>query len=275
MPELPETETIARGLDRAVSGARITSVAVTHADVLREVSPSTFKRRVAGAEIVRTVRRAKLVVMELSTGERIVVQPRFTGALLIDAGDLPDREREYSTVAFALADGRTLHYRDIRRLGTVMLMSRARWAEYEGGLGPEPLDHSFTPALLSGLLRGSRQAVKKLLMDQRRLAGIGNIYATEALWRAAIDPSRAGETISADESRALHAAITGVLTESIAARGTSFRDYRDATGERGEFASQLAAYGRAGEPCKRCGVHLATTDAIDGRATVFCAHCQR
>jgi formamidopyrimidine-DNA glycosylase len=117
--------------------------------------------------------------------------------------------------------------------------------------------------------------VKKLLMDQRRLAGIGNIYATEALWRASIDPSRAGETITPAESKALHGAITGVLRESIAARGTSFRDYRDATGERGEFASQLAAYGRAGEPCKRCGVHLATTDAIDGRATVFCAHCQR
>jgi formamidopyrimidine-DNA glycosylase len=275
MPELPETETIARGLDRAVSGARITSVSVTRSDVLREVSPSTLKRRVSGADILRTVRRAKLVVIELSTSERIVVQPRFTGALIIDAGDLPDREREYSTVAFALADGRTLHYRDIRRLGTVMLMSRARWAEYEGALGPEPLDHSFTPALLSGLLRGSRQAVKKLLMDQRRLAGIGNIYATEALWRASIDPSRAGETITPAESQALHGAITGVLRESIAARGTSFRDYRDATGERGEFASQLAAYGRAGEPCKRCGVHLATTDAIDGRATVFCAHCQR
>ncbi len=275
MPELPETETIARGLDRAVSGARITSVTVTHSDVLREISPSTFKRRVNGADIVRTTRRAKLVVIELGTRERIVVQPRFTGALIIDAGDLPDREREYSTVAFALADGRTLHYRDIRRLGTVMLMSQARWSEYEGALGPEPLDRSFTPALLSGLLRGSRQAVKKLLMDQRRLAGIGNIYATEALWRAAIDPSRAGETVSAEESRSLHGAIVGVLTESIAARGTSFRDYRDATGERGEFASQLAAYGREGEPCKRCGAKLVSTQAIDGRATVFCAHCQR
>jgi formamidopyrimidine-DNA glycosylase len=112
-------------------------------------------------------------------------------------------------------------------------------------------------------------------MDQRRLAGIGNIYATEALWRASIDPSRAGETVSAAEAASLHAAITGVLTESIAARGTSFRDYRDATGERGEFASQLAAYGREGEPCKRCGVKLVSTQAIDGRATVFCSHCQR
>jgi formamidopyrimidine-DNA glycosylase len=250
-------------------------VTVTQSDVLREIAPSTFKRRVNGADILRTTRRAKLVVIELGTRERIVVQPRFTGALIIDAGDLPDREREYSTVAWALADGRTLHYRDIRRLGTVMLMSQARWSEYEGALGPEPLDQSFTPALLSGLLRGSRQAVKKLLMDQRRLAGIGNIYATEALWRAAIDPSRSGETVSAEESRSLHGAIVGVLTESIAARGTSFRDYRDATGERGEFAAQLAAYGREGEPCKRCGAKLVSTQAIDGRATVFCAHCQR
>jgi formamidopyrimidine-DNA glycosylase len=275
MPELPETETIARGLDREISGARITRVSVRRPDVLREVSARTLQRRAKGARIVRSYRRAKLVVTELDSGDRIVVQPRFTGALLVDAGALAEAERRYAAVSFALEDGRTLHYVDVRRLGTLALLDPKRWEAASAALGPEPLDPSFTPALLSGLLRGSRQAVKKLLMDQRRLAGIGNIYATEALWRASIDPSRAGETITAAESKALHVAITGVLRESIAARGTSFRDYRDATGERGEFASQLAAYGRAGEPCKRCGVHLATTDAIDGRATVFCAHCQR
>src|SRR5436190_23067685 len=119
MPELPETETMARDLHREVSGARITAVRVTKADVLREVSPRELSKRVIGAAITPGWRRAKLAVLDLSTGDRLVVQPRFTGALLIDAGNLPDREREYSTVELALHDGRSLHYRDIRRLGTL------------------------------------------------------------------------------------------------------------------------------------------------------------
>jgi formamidopyrimidine-DNA glycosylase len=275
MPELPETETIARDLDRAVTGARIVRVSVRRPDVLREVSARTLARRATGAAITGCARRAKLVVLALDNGWRIVVQPRFTGALLIDGGALPESERRYSAVALSLSDGRTLHYRDIRRLGTLSLMAPARWEAYAGALGAEPLDPGFTPVLLSGLLRGSRQAVKKLLMDQRRVAGVGNIYATEALWRAALDPSRAGRTITAAEADRLHGALTSVLREAVAARGTSFRDYRDASGERGGFSEKLEAYGRAGAPCARCGVKLATTRAIDGRATVFCAHCQR
>jgi formamidopyrimidine-DNA glycosylase len=275
VPELPETETIARDLDREVTGFRITGVTITHPDVLREVDAEELAARVTGAAIARCWRRAKLVVLDLSTGERLVVQPRFTGALLVDGGTLPERERRYSTMAFALDDGRTLHYRDIRRLGTVALMSSERWTAYADTLGPEPLDASFTAAHLSGLVRGSKQAVKRLLMDQRRVAGIGNIYANEALWRAGVDPSREGRTLVSEEVERLHAALTAVLRESIAERGTSFRDYRDASGERGGFAAHLAAYGRGGLPCQRCGRRLIATDAVDGRSTVFCAHCQR
>lgn len=274
MPELPETETIARDLDREVTGARIAGVVVTRPDVLREVDPEMLARRVTGSTIERCWRRAKLVVLDLSTDDRLVVQPRFTGALLIDRGSLPEHERLYSTVAFLLSDERTLHYRDIRRLGTVTLIPPDRWREYSATLGPEPLDASFSPAHLSGILRGSKQAVKKLLMDQRRIAGIGNIYANETLWRAGIDPSREGRTLSADEVERLHAELTAVLREAIAERGTSFRDYRDASGERGAFAARLSAYGRGGLPCPRCNRRLIATDAIDGRATVFCAHCQ-
>lgn len=275
MPELPETETIARDLDRALQGARIDAVTVAHADVLRHITPRTLARRVSGAAIVRAWRRAKLVVIDLSTTAHLVVQPRFTGALLIDDGALDERERRYSTVAFRLGDGRTLHYRDIRRLGTVALLSHTQWQRAARVLGAEPLDPSFTPAHLSGLLRGSRQAVKKLLMDQRRVAGIGNIYANEALWRAGIDPSRAGRTLAPGEIGRLHDGITSVLREAIAARGTSFRDYRDPSGARGRFAAALAAYGRGGRPCLRCGARLVATDAVDGRQTVFCAHCQQ
>lgn len=275
MPELPETETIARGLAAALTGARIASVTVTRPDVLREIGAAPLARRLTGAAIARCWRRAKLVILDLSTGDRLVVQPRFTGALLIDTGSLPERERAYSTLMLRFADGRALHYRDVRRLGTVTLMSPARWRAQDAALGVEPLDPAFTPAHLSGAVRGSQQAVKKLVMDQRRIAGIGNIYANEALWRAGIDPSRAGRTIGVAEVARLHTAITSVLREAIAARGTSFRDYRDATGARGSFAAALDAYGRGGEPCHRCGRRLVSTDAIDGRATVFCAHCQR
>lgn len=274
MPELPETETIARDLDREVAGARILGVIVTHPDVLREVDATQLTRRLIGATILRAWRRAKLVVLDLSTEDRLVVQPRFTGALLIDRGSLPDRERLYSTLAVLLDDGRSLHYRDIRRLGTVTLMAPERWREYSASLGPEPLDASFSPAHLSGILRGSKQAVKKLLMDQRRIAGIGNIYANEALWRAGLDPSREARSLAPAEIGRLYEGITSVLRDAIAARGTSFRDYRDATGERGAFAEQLAVYGRGGQPCVRCGTLLIDTQAVDGRTTVFCAHCQ-
>ena len=274
MPELPETETIARDLDREVAGRSITGVEVTRPDVLREVDAGELARRAIGARIARCWRRAKLVVLDLDTGDRIVVQPRFTGALLLDSGELPERERRYSTLAFTLDDGRRLHYRDIRRLGTVSLMDPARFAAYTASLGVEPLDQAFTAGELSGLLRVSRQPVKKVLMDQRAVVGIGNIYANEALWRAGIDPSRAACDVSADEAAALRDAIVAVLTESIAVRGTSFRDYVDASGGQGGFVHHLAVYGKAGEPCPRCGARLVGTHAIDGRSTVLCARCQ-
>lgn len=274
MPELPETETIARDLHAAIAGRTITGVEVTRGDVLREVAADTIANRVLGARITRCWRRAKLVVLDLSTGDRIVVQPRFTGALLLDAGDLPEHERRYSTLRFTLDDGCLLHYRDVRRLGTVAVMDADRWASYEGRLGVEPLDQAFTGDQLSGLLRGSRQPVKRVLMDQYTMVGIGNIYANEALWRAGIDPSRAADRVTPAEAHTLRDAIVGVLEESIAVRGTSFRDYVDATGGRGGFVARLAVYGREGEPCARCGARLVGTHAIDGRSTVLCARCQ-
>ncbi|HEY5415864.1 MAG TPA: bifunctional DNA-formamidopyrimidine glycosylase/DNA-(apurinic or apyrimidinic site) lyase [Gemmatimonadaceae bacterium] len=275
MPELPETETIARDLDRAIAGSRIIDVRVKRADVLREVDARQLRRRVLGVAIDHAWRRAKLIVLDLSSSDRIVVQPRFTGALLIDDGALPENERRYSTVEFVLEDARSLHYRDIRRLGTVSVMDERRFARYSDGLGDEPLDSVFTVERLSAILRASRQAVKRVLMDQRRLVGVGNIYANEALWRARIDPSRPAATLSPADATRLHTELRAVLTEAVAARGTSFRDYRDASGARGSFADRLQAYGREGERCVRCGRTLVSTHAIDGRSTVFCWQCQR
>ena len=274
MPELPETETIARDLDGSVSGRTILNVAITRPDVLREATSVEMKERLAGAALVRSWRRAKLVVIDLSTGDRIVVQPRFTGALIVDDGTLDRALIAYSTLVLGLDDGRSLHYCDVRRLGTFSLMDAVRFEAYSSMLGEEPLDRSFTVERLSVLVRGSNQPVKKVLMDQRRIAGIGNIYANEALWRAGIDPSRAARALKRDEIGRLHGAIVSVLEESIKMRGTSFRDYVDSRGQRGGFAQMLQAYGRGGEPCLRCGARLIGTHAVDGRTTVFCARCQ-
>jgi formamidopyrimidine-DNA glycosylase len=285
LPELPETETIARDLDAMVCGTTIVGVDVLKADVLREADAAGFTAALNGLTIAHVWRRAKLIVLDMRPAAprtdaaeppwRIVVQPRFTGGMVVDDGSLSEADRAYVAVTLRLNDGRALHYRDVRRLGTVALMSPERFTKYSSALGAEPLDPQLGDAEFSGLVRESRQAIKVFLMDQKRLAGVGNIYANEALWLAGIDPSREARTLSEQESAALRAQLCAVLTASIAARGTSFRDYRDARGERGSFVEQLAAYGRAGEPCLACGRRLVGTHAIDGRSTVFCSHCQR
>ena len=274
MPELPEVETIARDLQRRIAGSRITAVEVSKPDVLRIVGARALARRTTGATITRAWRRAKLVVLDLSTDDRLVVSLRFTGNLLVDDGRLSEDDRKYSTVRWRLDDGRILHYREVRRLGTVSLMTTRQFDAYVGALGVEPLEPAFTPTHFAELLRASRQAVKKRIMDQRAVVGIGNIYANEALWRAGIDPSREARAITHDETERLHAEIIAVLREALRSRGTCFRDYRDASGERGGFSARLAVYGRAGLPCPRCGARLVGTHEIDGRSTVLCARCQ-
>ena len=274
MPELPETETIARDLDGAIRGRKIKKVSVRKADVLREVSARSIAKRLRDATILRSWRRAKLVVIDLDTGDRIVVQPRFTGALLIDDGTFTGSELNYSTLRLDLDDGRALHYADVRRLGTVALMDADRFEEYSGKLGIEPLDRAFTATHLSAVLGATSQPVKKVLMEQRKIAGIGNIYANEALWRARIDPSRPGASVTFEQASLLRDSIVAVLGEAIEARGTSFRDYRDARGKRGTFVEKLEAYGRGGLPCRRCGSKLVSTHAVDGRATTMCVKCQ-
>jgi formamidopyrimidine-DNA glycosylase len=280
MPELPETETIARQLDARIAGARVRGVRVARPSVLREIDAAALDGRVAGARIERVWRRAKLVVVDLSTGDRLVVQPRFTGALLLEGSgvDFPEAERRFVRVTFPL-DGpegpALLHYRDIRALGTVALMDAGRFAAYTALLGPEPLDAAFTGERLRAQLAGSRQAIKKVLMDQRRLAGVGNIYANEALLQARIAPTRPANSLTAAEGRRLRDALTDRLARSVALGGTTFENFVTPTGGRGAFVDELRAYGKAGAPCPHCDRPLTGTHAVDGRATVFCPRCQR
>jgi formamidopyrimidine-DNA glycosylase len=289
MPELPETETIARVLDRHVAGARVTAVDVARPAVLREVDAAGLGAGLVGATVERAWRRAKLVVLDLSTGDRLVVQPRFTGALLLDgpAFAFPEAERRFVRATIALDGGDRgrgsargafrLHYRDIRALGTVALMGPARFAEYAAALGPEPLDPAFTAGALAARLAGSRQAVKKVLMDQRRLAGVGNIYANEALHQARIAPARPADSLTPAEHARLRDALVDRLARSVAVGGTTFENFLGPTGETGAFVHELRAYGRAGAACRTpdCGGAMADDRTVDGRATVSCARCQR
>ena len=281
MPELPETETIARDLDHALRGAVIADVEVARPSVLRGVSGDALTARVRGARIERVWRRAKLIVLDLSTGDRLAVQPRFTGTVLLEGFGtaFPEAERRFVRVTFRLADrdgtpGRAFHYRDIRALGTVALLTPAEFDAHVARLGPEPLDAAFTPAVLRAALGRSAQPVKRVLMDQQRLAGVGNIYANEALWAARIHPARPASSLSDGELHALRDAVVECLDESVHHGGTTFENFLSPRGARGAYVEHLKAYGRAGRACFRCGDALAESRAIDGRSTVFCARCQ-
>jgi formamidopyrimidine-DNA glycosylase len=275
VPELPEVETIARDVRPHLVGATIREVRVHKADVLRGITRPEFRRSLEGRSVEAVSRRAKHLVILLDDGCRLVIQPRMTGSLTVASGS--GRTDRYVVIAALLSTGRRLLYRDVRRLGAVYLLSPAHWRRYTARLGPEPLEPGFTPARLGAALAAGKLAVKKALMDQRRLAGVGNIYANEALWRARLDPSRSAGSIDQAEVRRLHRALLTILRSAIRGRGTTVRDYRTGTGEAGEFQSRLDVYGRTGQGCRRCGParRIVLTHAIDRRATYFCPGCQR
>ncbi len=273
MPELPEVETIVRDIRPALLGRRFGRVSLSHDDVLRGVTRRRLVRGLTGRTVEDVFRRAKHAVLHLGD-RRLVVQPGMTGSLVVHPRPLEGDERRYAVLRAQLDDGRELVYRDIRRLGTLLLLDQRQWDRYTRAIGPEPLDTTFTPEGLGEALGRSRQAVKKVIMDQKHLAGVGNIYANEALYAAGIDPSKPAGKLTADDHRRLHTEIRRILLAAIDSNGSTVRDYRTGTGEAGNFQLALLVYGREGEPCRRCGTRLTGTHAIDARITVFCHHCQ-
>ena len=274
MPELPEVETIVRELRPRLVGRTLRYPRLYHRDVLRGVSASRLVQRLRNASVLSVDRRAKHAVFLLDSGYRLIIQPRMTGSLMVLDRRLRADERRYAVLEASIGSGARFVFRDVRRLGTIALLNEKAWSRYDDDLGPEPLERSFTPASLTHSLSTTRQAVKKALMDQRRIAGVGNIYANEALFRARIDPSLPADKLSPEAVERLHRAVRAVLRASIRHRGTTVRDYRTGTGQTGSYQRTLQVYGRGGEPCVRCGSRLATTHAIDGRATTFCWRCQ-
>jgi formamidopyrimidine-DNA glycosylase len=274
VPELPEVETIVRDLAPRVAGRTVRHPQIHRSDTLRGVTRRAVVAGLSGRRIESLTRRAKHLVFLLDSGRRLIIQLRMTGSLLLQRGPLTAEQERYAVLTADLGRRETLLFRDIRRLGTIHLLDEAAWQAYTGRIGAEPLDPGFDAARFHAVLQSSTQAVKKVIMDQRKVAGVGNIYANEALFRAGIDPSRRADRIAAAAAARLHAAVQAVLAEAIAAQGTTLRDYRTGTGQRGSFQFALEVYGRGGEPCVRCGALLATTHAIDGRATTFCWRCQ-
>ena len=294
MPELPEVETVARDLERWAAGATISDVEVRWDRTIRHpLPPERFVAELRGATIRRVGRRAKSVLFHLVDGRVMTVALRMTGALIVAAPGTPDDR--YARVVFSLADGRELRYRDVRKFGRIGLWepggvprarsggtSRRRVAErgepYRVGdvfarHGPEPLAHSFSAARFAARLNRRSARLKTLLLDQSFIAGVGNIYADEALWRARLHPLRAADTLTAEEIRRLHRAVRLVLRQGIANRGASFADYVGADGEPGDNAERLAVYRRTGQPCLRCGRPISRI-MVGQRSTHFCLHCQ-
>src|SRR2546421_9643604 len=275
VPELPEVETIGREIAPLLEGSLIARAELRKTDVLRELSKPRLLKTLQGNTIEQVYRRAKHVVFRLLSGHRLIIQPRMTGSVIVYDRKLRRDELKYAVLICTLSDGRKFVYRDVRRLGTIWLLDEAGWIAYTGRIGPEPLEETFTPFVFADRLKGTRTAVKKAIMDQRRLAGVGNIYANEALFDARLDPAKSTHKLSLLEFARLHAAIIDVTQRALASSGTTLRDYRTGRGERGRFQFELRVYGRGGEKCVNCGRKLVMTHEIDKRQTVFCRRCQR
>lgn len=272
MPELPEAETIVRGLRRTLLDRRIRRVKVVHADVLPQ-GAYRFRSEMTGRRIVAVDRRGKNIVIALADDDVLLVNLGMTGRLLPDPpGDGPGAPT-HPALRLEMTDGGALVYDDVRRFGRVELLDEARWRERSEELGPEPLDPSFEADDLASLLGGSRAPIRSWLLDQKRIAGIGNIYANEALFLSGIHPRRPARSLESREAAALHRSLRRVLRSAIDAGGTTIRDYRDARGEAGRYSSRLRVYDREGEPCPRCGTRLRRI-VFGGRSAFLCPDCQ-
>ncbi len=288
MPELPEVETIVRRLALDLPGRRVDRAEVLRANVAHG-SARRFARALEGRTVESVGRRGKFVVARLSGGRVWVTHLRMSGKYQVMppsgvgvrgrvAEARPDPLPPYTRAAFHLDDGTRLLYIDPRTLGEMEIMTADRWVQREAALGVEPLGPAFTPEELARRLAPSRRSVKEFLLDQTKVAGLGNIYAAEALWRARVSPRRRARNVGPIRTWRLHSAIVDVLTEAIGRSGTSlgatYLDWADGDGERGTFYDFLAVYDREGEPCRRCGTPIRRI--VQGqRSTYFCPACQR
>jgi formamidopyrimidine-DNA glycosylase len=286
MPELPEVETIARQLAGLVTGRTIAGFASDWERITEPEPVPLVASRLAGRRIEAVRRRGKLVVFALDGGDALCTSLRMTGRFAFKKVGTAAPER-FTRATFTFTDGTGLDFVDMRKLGRMALVDAAEIVADDAGgdrtlkaplhlaMGREPLGRSFTAAWLRAFLRRRRRAaIKPLLLDQRGIAGIGNIYASEALWRARIHPMRTAGSLKPDEVARLHEAIKWVLRKAIRLHGSTLRTYRDSGGRRGGMQHEFVVYDRSGEPCGRCGSSVRRT-VIGARSTYHCPRCQQ
>lgn len=283
MPELPEVETVRRGLTPVMEGVVIARADVNRPD-LRWPFPERMAERLAGQRVVRLRRRSKYVLADLSSGETLLIHLGMSGRMLISGDPLGNFTHEHPAaekhdhVVFHMENGARITFNDPRRFGAMDLMETAKEADHKllAVLGPEPLGNDFHEAILVQALKGRNIPVKSALLDQRIVAGLGNIYVCETLFRARIDPTRKAGRIAAPRVAGMVPIIREVLNEAIDAGGSSLRDFRQADGELGYFQHSFDVYGREGEPCKTAECDATVTRIVQsGRSSFYCPQCQR
>jgi formamidopyrimidine-DNA glycosylase len=268
VPELPEVETIRTQLEPRLVGRRLDLVSIFDPRLTRPLDPREVSAELEGARVEAVERRGKYLVLRLDSGSSLLVHLRMTGSF----GFMPT---SHERAVLELEGGERLVYRDVRRFGTWLVVDAVELEPYLSAKnGPEPLSSRFTSAWLANQLSTRRAPLKAVLLDQRVVAGLGNIYADEALWRARLSPLRSAESVDPEDVPRLQRAIRAALRAGIARQGASLRDYATPDGASGAMQEEFNVYGREGEPCPRCGTPIAKA-RVGGRGTWYCPRCQR
>lgn len=290
MPELPEVETIRRDLAELIVGKIIHSVTVHKTKMVHGSTAPQFTRALVGHRFTAVERRGKLLIFRLDSGAYMLLHLKMTGQLiykdathhiagghtLTNPEDNITVPNKYTHVIFDFDDHSQLYFNDLRQFGYVSLTDAAGRDRAVQAMGIEPLQAEYTlDAFTAALQRHPKTAVKTALMDQRHIAGIGNIYADESCFAADILPTRLVSTLSENEICNLYAATQKIITAAIKQRGTTFNDYRDTKGRKGNYVSHLMVYGRSGQPCRRCKTGVIQKIKLAGRGTVYCILCQK
>ena len=266
MPELPEVETIKRQLTRKISSKKITEVIISREKLIKEIPPQTFQVRVEGKSIKEVSRRGKVLIIKLEDKLFIIFHLRISGWLT-----LSEKIENFSAVAFRFADNKLLNFCDPRLFGEIRLIDNWQKLPFIEKMGPEPLNLSEEEFI--GIFQGKKAKIKPLLMDQKFLAGIGNIYANEALFCAGIHPERKANTLEREELKKVYHCLLSILKDAIKKKGTSVDTYRQINGRNGGYAPFLKVYGRKNKPCFNCKTPI-SRKVIAGRGTYLCPHCQ-
>jgi formamidopyrimidine-DNA glycosylase len=270
MPELPEVETVVRALRQPLIGRTITGVRNNWPRHIGNPTLAELRLRIQTCRIIAIHRRAKYLVFSLSQGETLIIHLKMSGHLaVVDAAKPADK---HVHTIFELDNAQELRFRDIRKFGRVYLVQDPE--QILGKLGPEPLEADFTPTILQQRLNGRTRALKPLLLDQQFIAGVGNIYADEALYYARLHPTRPANSLSKNEIHALHAAIQKVLQMGIEREGASIELYLKPDGSKGDMQNAVAVFRRTGNPCYECGRPVERI-VLGGRSTHFCSYCQK